>query len=67
MDPAARLDSSTPSQTLGDIIFGGDRFRCWLALLDPHEREPARTRPAAISLRATPWDHSNPIARKSEY
>src|SRR6266851_1520880 len=34
-DPTARMDSSTPSQILDDITFGSDRFRRWLALLDP--------------------------------
>jgi hypothetical protein len=34
-DPAARMDSPTPSQILGDVTLGSDRFRRWLALLDP--------------------------------
>jgi hypothetical protein len=34
-DPTGRMDSSTPSQILHDRTFGSDRFRRWLALLDP--------------------------------
>jgi len=29
------MDSSTPSQILGDMTFRSDGFRRWLALLEP--------------------------------
>jgi hypothetical protein len=51
-DPTARMDSSTPSQILGDITFGSDRSRRWLALLDPPSaRQPEHTRRLSRSER----------------
>jgi len=34
MDLTVRMDSSTPSQILGDMTFRSDGFRRWLALLE---------------------------------